>query len=93
MEWGTLAIDRAEPKMPDGNRPDDVFARQEHGIITAWPTKLALSPRLARNIIDLLELDQITPATGGTPPGLPVPEELSHPGYAALPWQDESNWH
>ena len=86
MQWGTLPIDRAEPKMPDGSRPDNVFAEEQDDIITAWPTKLALSPRLAKVIIEKLEQENVQPSTVSELPTLP------HPGYAALPWQEEERW-
>ncbi|MGM0594918.1 MAG: FAD-dependent oxidoreductase, partial [Pseudomonadota bacterium] len=50
MEWGTLPIERAEPLMVDGRRPDNAFAEEEEAIITTWPTKLALAPRLAKRV-------------------------------------------
>ncbi len=86
VEWGLLPIDRAEPKMADGSRPDNVFADEQDGIITAWPTKLALSPRLAKVIIEKIEQGNVQ-ATGADK--LPT---WSHPGYAPLPWQEEERW-
>jgi glycerol-3-phosphate dehydrogenase len=86
MEWGTLPIDRAEPKMADGSRPDNAFAEERDGIVTAWPTKLALSPRLAKVIIDKIQQGGIKPGVASPPPA------LTHPGYAALPWQEEERW-
>jgi hypothetical protein len=85
-EWGTLPIDRAEPKMADGSRPDNVFADEADGIITAWPTKLALSPRLAKVIIEKIQQGDMQPSSGDTFPQWP------HPGYAVLPWQEDERW-
>jgi len=85
-EWGTLPIDRAEPRMADGSRPDNVFAEEQEGIITAWPTKLALSPRLASVIIEKLQQGGIRPTENRALPGWP------HPEYAPLPWQEEERW-
>ena len=85
-EWGTLPIDRAEPRMADGSRPDNVFADEADGIITAWPTKLALSPRLAKVIIEKIQQGNVQPTGGDAFPQWP------HPGYAALPWQEEQRW-
>jgi hypothetical protein len=85
-QWGVLPIDRAEVKMADGSRPDNVFFAQEGGVITAWPTKLALAPRLARQIIEAIEHDGIAPGTHTELPHWP------HPGYALLPWQEEERW-
>lgn len=85
-QWGILPIDRAEPKMPGGARPDDVFADERDGVITAWPTKLALAPRLAEQIIEKIQQGGVKP---GEPSALP---EWPHPGYAPLPWQEEDKW-
>ncbi|NOY62226.1 MAG: FAD-dependent oxidoreductase, partial [Gammaproteobacteria bacterium] len=52
--WATLPIDRAEPRQPDGKRPSTVFADDSDGIITIWPTKLALAPLLADAVITRL---------------------------------------
>ncbi len=83
-EFATLDIDRAEPRMGDGRRPDDVYADEHDGIITAWPTKLAFAPRLAARIADMLD---ITPAAAQEPlPAWPFP------GYALLPWQEDERW-
>ena len=84
-EWGTLNIDRAEPKMPDGSRPADVFVDERAGVITAWPTKLALAPRLADEVTRLL--------SGVRPNGSAAVAEWPHPQIALLPWQEEEMWH
>ncbi len=84
-EWGTLNIDRAEPKMADGSRPDDVFVDEDETVITAWPTKLALAPRLADEVEK--RLSELKPWGGdGT-------ADWPHPDYAPLPWQEEEKWH
>lgn len=83
-EWDTLTIDRAEPKMADGSRPDDVFVDECDGVITAWPTKLALAPRLADAVVKLLADLQ---------PGATVEVvDWPHPQCAVLPWQEEAKW-
>lgn len=86
-DFATLDIDRAEVRMPDGRRPDDVYAGEHDGVITAWPTKLAFAPRLAARIADMLKQKNIMPSV--------VVEDLSawpFPGYAPLPWQEEERW-
>lgn len=85
-EWGTLSVDRAEVKMADGSRPADVFVDETDGVITAWPTKLALAPRLAGAIIEQLHLEPAQDAAALELPDWP------HPGYAPLPWQEEERW-
>lgn len=83
-EWGTLNIDRAEPKMADGSRPDDVFVDECDGVITAWPTKLALAPRLADEVEKLLV--NVKPCSPATPLDWP------HAECAVLPWQEKEKW-
>lgn len=85
-QWGVLPIDRAEVKMADGSRPDNVYFAEHDDVITAWPTKLALAPRLARQIIDAIEHEGIAPGSHTELPQWP------HPGYALLPWQEEERW-
>lgn len=84
-EWGTLDIDRAEVKMADGSRPDNVFVEETDQVITTWPIKLALAPRLADEVEKLLG-DLKT--WGGAEAA-----DWPHPDYAPLPWQEEEKWH
>ena len=48
-EFATYKVDRAELGT-GGSRPDDATILQDGPIITAWPTKLALAPRLSEMI-------------------------------------------
>ncbi|MBE0510873.1 MAG: FAD-dependent oxidoreductase [Gammaproteobacteria bacterium] len=89
-QWACAQIDRAEPKTPQGERPDTSYVHQQQGVITAWPTKLALAPRLAQQVIEQLVQGGVHAA-----PSSPVPPELSswpHPGFARLPWQEDAVW-
>jgi len=86
-DFAILDIDRAEVRMPDGRRPDDVYVDERDRVITAWPTKLAFAPRLAARVMEMLPSTGIVPGTGaGAPPQWPFP------GYALLPWQEEKRW-
>lgn len=84
--WGTLPIDRAEIKIGDGSRPDNLFVDETDGVFTAWPTKLALAPRLAGEIVERLQQAGVRPGSKSELPDWP------HPGYAPLPWQEEERW-
>lgn len=83
MEWATYRADRAEYHTPRGRRPDDVAILQEGSIITAWPTKLALVPRLAERIADRLpppaEFDACNARS----------LDLQRPDVALPPWEEE----
>jgi glycerol-3-phosphate dehydrogenase len=85
-EWGVLEIDRAEIRKPGTTRPD-TFSIEQHGdLITAWPTKLALAPVLADELVVMLEAENVEKSADLTLP------EWSPPVYAELPWDDEPCW-
>lgn len=63
IEWFSFFIDRAEPKQKDGKRPETAFIEQKGNVITAWPTKLALSPILSDRVVEQLQRDNIQPST------------------------------
>ncbi|MDH5396179.1 MAG: FAD-dependent oxidoreductase [Gammaproteobacteria bacterium] len=86
MQWSTLNINRAEPKQNEGKRPDTSFYYDDGQVMTVWPTKLALSPRLAGDVIHALEKQQLTKHNAKDLP------EFPHAVVAALPWQEESKW-
>lgn len=84
IQWATLPVNRAEPKQKEGKRPDTSFCYEKNNVITAWPTKLALSPKLAEDILQ--QVKSIKPS------GLSGLPDLGEPEYAKLPWQEEQNW-
>lgn len=79
-EWATYRVDRAEAIMPGFKRPDDVQLIEERNVITAWPTKLALAPRLAERVVEHLPKPKCRDAT------LTV-DGFALPGVAQLPWE------
>lgn len=85
-QWSTARIDRAEPLQQEGHRPDTAFVQQQGKVITAWPTKLALSPMLAEEICQRVKVSEIKPASGDSLPLSNFPE------FACLPWQEERQW-
>lgn len=85
-QYACLDINRAEPKMGKGKRPDTSFYVEHNNIITAWPTKLALAPKLAADVIQKLKSSNIT---SSKPEAFPT---FSTPPYALLPWQEEQRW-
>lgn len=54
-QWDTFHVDRAEPKQSSLARPDSAFAHMTGNCIVAWPTKLALSPDLADQVLPLCQ--------------------------------------
>ncbi len=87
MEWATYRVDRAERVTSGGKRPDTVQMICEGNCTTAWPTKLALAPQLARGIAasfatvdpaDDFDLSQLT--------------DWPRPDVALPPWQTCDDW-
>jgi glycerol-3-phosphate dehydrogenase len=85
-DWGTLKLDRAEPRQSSLLRPDQAFAGKVDAVdnaLAAWPTKLTLSPNLADEIERSLHRDQIVP---GPAPDLSPLAALQRPGIAPTSW-------
>ncbi len=91
-EWTTVRVDRAEQATPGGLRPAGPYAKREGNVITAWPTKLALAPRLARMVREL-----IPAAPRRSPVALDKAEphitlDWPRPKVAAPPWEERREW-
>jgi glycerol-3-phosphate dehydrogenase len=87
QEWATYRIDRAERAMPRGGRPDTATVVSEGNVISAWPTKLALVPQLARMVETCLPASQ---------PGvfdLDALKNWPRPQVAQPPWETPRTWH
>lgn len=85
-QWGVLEINRAEIKKAGITRPDSFSIEQHGNIITAWPTKLALSPALADALIEKIEAQHISRSGDMEIPQWSVPE------YANFPWDGTAIW-
>ena len=85
-QWATLNIDRAEIKKPGIKRPDTFFVQQQDSVITAWPTKMALSPLMAESILKEINNEDFTRIDDAELPS------WSKPSYANLPWNEDSRW-
>ncbi|MEM7229241.1 MAG: FAD-dependent oxidoreductase [Planctomycetota bacterium] len=85
-EWATYRVDRAEANDSRGARPDDMFAEREGNTITAWPTKLALVPKLVERILELLD----DPTWGDNK--APVVSNWPRPDVAVPPWETSAPW-
>lgn len=83
VEWATYRVDRAEAATRGFRRPDDVQVLCEHNVLTTWPTKLALTPRLAQRVLERI----------GEPASSAVSRDafsdLVAPAVASLPWEEE----
>jgi hypothetical protein len=84
-EWATYRVDRAERRTTGAGRPDDAQLLRDGRILTAWPTKLALAPRLAELVIAAL------------PPAEAAFDEervaaWTRPLVALPPWEQATQW-
>jgi len=84
--WGVLEINRAEIKKPGTTRPDSFSIEKNNRLITAWPTKMALSPALADALLKILDEENIS-----REPDVSLPAWLS-PAYADFPWNEKECW-
>ncbi|MEX1097436.1 MAG: FAD-dependent oxidoreductase [Planctomycetales bacterium] len=87
VEWTTYRVDRAEGSVPGGKRPENVQVLRDANVVTAWPTKLALVPRLARELVR--DVEAVSPPS--------IFETLSlaawpRPGVALPPWETAERW-
>lgn len=76
-EWHTWRGDRAEPLTGTGDRPAGAYCQRIGNVIVAWPTKLALAPDLA---------DQILKETAGSIIGPGGKLDLPVPNLGTAPW-------
>lgn len=78
-DWSTVRIDRAEPKTTTRDRPAGAFCEARGNVLVTWPTKLALAPNLADQVLVHVRESGLTP----TPqPEIPLPR----PGVGKPPW-------
>ncbi|MDF1826125.1 MAG: FAD-dependent oxidoreductase [Verrucomicrobiales bacterium] len=79
-EWFTWRGDRAEPLTGTGDRPPGAYLKRAGNVLISWPTKLALTPNLADQVLaqcqgpgtcPTFELDLPRPAPGKAPWDLP----------------------
>jgi len=76
-EWFTWRGDRAEPLTGTGDRPPGAYCRRVGNVLVAWPTKLALAPDLAEQVLRETTRRSVTSAD-------PLP--LPHPPLGKPPW-------
>ncbi|MEM1098888.1 MAG: FAD-dependent oxidoreductase, partial [Planctomycetota bacterium] len=91
VEWSTYRLDKAEVTTAGGLRPDDAFVEPRGNVLTCWPTKLALAPRVAELVLDhvktagvgdSVEASRLEAATAGA----------IRPETATPPWDEPRTW-
>lgn len=90
-EWATYRVDRAERASPRGSRPDTATILHGGNVITAWPTKLALAPQLARMIEACLPGANRQPDLNGFAPAEFA--DWPRPEVALPPWECFRVWY
>ncbi len=86
LQWGIVDIDRAEIRQSGVKRPDSFSIDESNEVITAWPTKMALSPGLADALLAIVERQNIPRSDDMTLP------EWSESAYAVFPWDENTVW-
>lgn len=76
-DWFTHRVDRAEPLTGTGDRPAGAFCERAGNVLIAWPTKLALAPELADQV-----LRETSSSNGNAKIRLPLPR----PTVGKAPW-------
>lgn len=82
-EWFTSRSDRAEPDIGTGDRPPGAYCERLENILIAWPTKLALAPNLADQVLKEMPTQQ---GMVDDPTLLIPPLRLPHPSIGQAPW-------
>ena len=87
VEWAAYRVDRAEGRIAGGHRPESAQVVRDTNVITAWPTKLALVPELARKVLESIES-----TVENAPPSPVLPSDWPRPVVAKPPWETAANW-
>jgi glycerol-3-phosphate dehydrogenase len=90
-EWASYRVDRAEQATPGGTRPESVGLLCEGNLITAWPTKLALVPHLAEQVLERISSPQ-TDAHEASEEEAAICDAWPRPQVARLPWDLLRAW-
>ncbi|QDU06684.1 FAD-dependent oxidoreductase [Gimesia aquarii] len=91
LEWNTYSVDRAEGATKSGLRPETPQILKEGNLLTAWPTKLALAPRLATDIFQHLDEMNVKPTLEDSPWKESF-SALPRPLVAQPLWETAENW-
>lgn len=91
LEWNTYRVDRAEGATKTGVRPETTQILKEGNLLTAWPSKLALAPRLAKEVCENLKQINIRPGQDDAS-WKEVFSTLPRPAVALPPWETAEEW-
>jgi glycine/D-amino acid oxidase-like deaminating enzyme len=88
--WCTYRVDRTEPAMRGGKRPESAFLTVRGSTLIAWPTKLVLAPRLAELAQGELAKLIGRPSGDARPDSAAILKGWAQPGVAVPPWESPS---
>ena len=91
-QWATYRVDRAEGGTSSGRRPDSCQVMQDGNVTTAWPTKLALVPRLVEEIVAVIDNKPVLSGEAGFQEAGEIPDRWPRPRVASPPWEDCKVW-
>lgn len=83
--WHTFMINRAEPRLPNLQRPDTAYLHTSDNLMVAWPTKLTLSPDLGDSVCHEFVRQGLTPAADSQ--GTALAAHLQSPAVARPRWE------
>ncbi len=83
--WGSFFINRAEPRLPNLQRPDTAYLHAAGPLLVTWPTKLTLSPDLGDSVCGELQRQGLTP--GVAPNAAALAAHFPFPGFAVPRWE------
>lgn len=86
-EWTTFRIDRAEGATLTGGRPDSFKLFTDGNVLTAWPTKLVLAPKLADELAAFVAQAAPRPASLAE-----LTAVWPHPVVAPSHWDRPQTW-
>lgn len=98
VEGATYRVDRAERIMPGGKRPETVQVLTEGNVVTAWPTKLVLAPKLAAHLGKIVASDKesgVQPRRNRTNSAESAVRQIGawpRPNVAPPPWESVAQW-
>jgi len=91
VAWSSYTVDRAEQATSGLSRPADATLDVHENVITGWPTKLALAPRLAERILAILDGGGRDDAWMKRLADSPA-DAWPRPTVAQPPWETERTW-
>ncbi|MEM1446137.1 MAG: FAD-dependent oxidoreductase [Planctomycetota bacterium] len=94
VAWSTYRLDKAEVTTAGGLRPDDAFVERSGGrgdVLTCWPTKLALAPRVAELVLNEAKSFCETNALDAQRLAEAL-RSVQRPDVAAPPWEQPRDW-